>query len=412
MLDAAQIAIPREGLDSADLASLGVFKPNREAPIHRWVSFTEGFSAQLVARELDRARRRLHVFDPFGGTGTTPLVAVQLGHRASWTEVNPYLTEVAQTKLAAASAPSALRERTIQAICDLVKSGPAAVPSQHPLLEINARRDFFQSDSLQELLGWVARFDGANDALARSLGRAAVGSAAVPASNMKRAVDLRRRTAAELQKPRPVVTTLVRDRLERMVSDLLESLPAQGSGEWTGSDARSLDQVVSNIDLVVTSPPYLNGTNYFRNTKLELLLLGLIQDERDLAGLRTAAVTAGINNVSRRIGEPVTPVPAQEVAAALDGVAYDQRIPKMVRAYFADMGAILSALRRAMSDGGHLVLDIGDSKFAGVHVDTPGILSAIATDNGWTLDDEETIRTRRSKDGSPLCQKLLKLSLN
>ncbi len=53
------------------------------------------------------------------------------------------------------------------------------------------------------------------------------------------------------------------------------------------------------FDLAVTSPPYLNGTNYFRNTKIELWLLGLIDGESDLAGYHAQAVAAGINNVSR-----------------------------------------------------------------------------------------------------------------
>jgi hypothetical protein len=91
----------------ADL--LGVFKPNKSAPIHRWVSFTEGFSAQLVAGELSDARRSRHVYDPFGGTETTPIVAAQLGHRSVWSEVNPYLREVAETKMMAAGSDARAR---------------------------------------------------------------------------------------------------------------------------------------------------------------------------------------------------------------------------------------------------------------------------------------------------------------
>src|SRR5438067_8240828 len=85
-----------EGLDvEFAVATLGVFQPNKTAPFHRWVTFTEGFSAQLVTRQLARASGLLDVYDPFGGTGTTPLVAAQLGHRGLWSEVNPYLEEVA-----------------------------------------------------------------------------------------------------------------------------------------------------------------------------------------------------------------------------------------------------------------------------------------------------------------------------
>jgi len=41
------------------------------------------------------------VLDPFGGAGTTALVALQLGHRAISIEINPAYTEEARQRLAA-----------------------------------------------------------------------------------------------------------------------------------------------------------------------------------------------------------------------------------------------------------------------------------------------------------------------
>src|ERR1700734_2272956 len=96
--------------------SLGVFGPNRQEPFHRWVHLTEGYSAQLVARELGGAPRDRLVYDPFGGTGTTPLVAVELGFRAIWAEVNPYLREAASTKVAAVTASPGERARAAEEI--------------------------------------------------------------------------------------------------------------------------------------------------------------------------------------------------------------------------------------------------------------------------------------------------------
>ena len=52
------------------------------------------------------------------------------------------------------------------------------------------------------------------------------------------------------------------------------------------------------IDCVITSPPYLNGTNYIRNTKLELKLNDFIDSEKDLPKYLSKGIIAGINNVS------------------------------------------------------------------------------------------------------------------
>jgi hypothetical protein len=393
--------------------ALGVFAPNKAAPVHRWVSFTEGFSARLVFEELHDAPAGTYVFDPFGGTGTTPVLAAQLGLRAGFAEVNPYLREAAETKIAALAADRAERGHATAELLGGLLRGPAdddaAAAAANPLARANATRDFVAPAVLDELVGWLLRFEAMEAPLARRLGRLAVATAAIGVSNMKRAVDLRRRTATELARRRPEVREVVRKHVSDMVADAHAIPVATGTGRLVSTDARTLPDDVPEIDIVVTSPPYLNGTNYFRNTKLELLLLGLIEDEAALGAHRTRAITAGINNVSRRIAEPARFAHVEPVAERLDAAAYDPRIPTMVRAYFSDMAIVLERLRARMRPGGRLVLDIGDSRFAGVHVDTPELLAAVAESHGWVRGDTRVLRTRTAKDGSPLCQKLLSL---
>ena len=120
-------------------------------------------------------------------------------------------------------------------------------------------------------------------------------------------------------------------------------------------------------------------------------------------------MTAGINNVSKRIREPSVIAAVEDVAVKLDECAYDVRIPRMIRAYFSDMQIVLATTRTAIKPGGRMVLDIGDSRFAGVHVDVPELLVLIAEGVGWEIEDVEVIRNRVAKDGNPLCQKLLRL---
>ncbi len=394
----------------ADVESLGVFKANRDAPFHRWVHLTEGFSAQLVAAELAKDRNAQLVYDPFGGTGTTPLVAAEMGRVGTWAEVNPYLREAATIKIAAACANAEKRKEAAASLVSLLSLGPVPNPEadlKHPLAMANEVRDFFSGKALGELFGWLRRFDTATG-LARRIGLLSVATSAIHASNMKRAVDLRRRTERELLQARPDASEAVRERVWLMISDLTGTPIAPGSGTNVSTDARVLPEDFGPVDLVVTSPPYLNGTNYCRNTKLELLLLGLIQSEDGLMDIRSRSVTAGINNVSKRIREPTVIATVEEVAVKLDECAYDVRIPRMIRAYFSDMQIVLATTLAVLKPGGRMLLDIGDSRFAGVHVDVPELLGLIATDVGWEIEDVEIIRNRVAKDGNPLCQKLLR----
>ena len=175
-------------------------------------------------------------------------------------------------------------------------------------------------------------------------------------------------------------------------------------------DARN-NEYIDTFDCVITSPPYLNGTNYIRNTKLELKLNDFISSENDLPSFHSKGIVAGINNVSKRTAiDTVLPV-VEPYWEQLQPVAYDERIPKMVAGYFRDMDMVIQKLSRSMKSGGLFTMDIGDSQFAGVHIPTHLILSDICAQYGFALYDEEILRERRSKNGKVLTQRLLRYRL-
>ena len=134
------------------------------------------------------------------------------------------------------------------------------------------------------------------------------------------------------------------------------------------------------MDAVVTSPPYLNGTNYFRNTKIELCFLGHLTQKSDLRRFRDSAITACINDVTigktLSVGEGCAlPARLQRILGQLSASAYDARIPAMVRSYFQEMGTVLSGIARVVRPGGTVAIDLGDSCYGGVHVATDAILA-------------------------------------
>ena len=389
---------------------IGVFASNRALPFHRWFPFVEGYSAELVERALSEGTPAGAIFDPFGGSGTTALTAALHGRDCYFTEVNPYMAWIADVKVNQA--------RTVSASLGGVESlrGLAArcldapipeVPSDHPLLAANAKRGFFDSgvaETIVGLLAWLAEhLDGAHLESAKL----AVAASIIPASRMIRRTDLRRRTASD---PKPIdAREAVAEKLNDIANDIEEhGHRIAGTATQLGTDVRGDWSAPSKIGLAVTSPPYLNGTNYCRNSKLELLSLGLITNERELTDLRVSSISAGINNVSRRRAVPTKFAGVEAVAEKLDAVAYDQRIPTLVRTYFADMAIGLAQMRRNSLRGARLLLDIGDSRYSGVHVPTHELLAEVASQRGWQLRDQEVIRTRRSFDGTQLVQVLLR----
>jgi hypothetical protein len=399
------VAATKEPLTSANL---GVFKDNRARPIHRWYPFLEGYSSDLVTEILDSAAAETVVMDPFAGSGTTLLAASIRNLTSVFCEVNPYLAWVTKVKV---NSSRLVTESDLAALERFVKVLQSSTPSAkakafHPLLDADMRRNFFPVGVAQRVVTAMAWIDMHLDGPSADLAKMACTTSLIASSNMVRRTDLRKRTPSD---PAPVsFIDAVIDKLKMMQIDcrVMPGVLRTGT-QQLATDVRTLSSGEPIVDLIVTSPPYLNGTNYCRNTKLEMLALKMLETENDLSDVRSQSITAGINNVSRRRDTPKEIPDVESIVRELDVVAYDSRIPKLVRAYFSDMETAFGRLRQATRPRGRLFLDIGDSQFAGVHVPTHDLLTSTAETQGWAFKSTRLIRSRRSYDGSQLSQVLL-----
>jgi DNA modification methylase len=391
----------------SDRTGLGVFGANKNRPFHRWYPFVEGYSSELVERALNEPAPEGVVMDPFGGSGTTALAAATLGRDSVFAEVNPYLAWIADVKvnqsrqLASDGTAGELRAVAVEVFGTL-----PPVDENHALMVADRRRAFFPEDVAEQVVGILHLFDKALVGPAREIARLALATSLIPASNMVRRTDLRKRIPSD---PVPVdLRSAVASRLTDFADDVDDHGGSiQGAARHIAGDVRDGWIEEPEVAVVVTSPPYLNGTNYCRNTKLELLALGFIATEHELKNLRLSMISAGINNVSkgRLVADRIDCV--EPIAQQLDEVAYDVRIPTLVRTYFSDMRVALSKVREHAVTGARMYFDIGDSRYSGVHVPTHTLLRQIAEHEGWRFLNEEILRTRRSYDGSELTQVLM-----
>lgn len=394
-------------------SALGVFGDNRKRPIHRWYPFIEGYSAELVDLALDNARDTSGVFDPFGGSGTTALTAAFRGISSAFTEANPYMAWLANVKVNStrrARVTGADVGALIQLANELSELRLPSAPAEHPLILADKRREYFPPGVAGEIAALVGEMRRRFPEPVRDLALVALATAITPSSNMIRRTDLRRRTPKD---SRPASFRCEVSRNLRMVADDVVGSGgnAHGRAVHVGDDAKSGWSTAEPITAVITSPPYLNGTNYGRNTKLELLALGFLDDEAELVGLRTREITAGINNVAKRNAVPTEFSAVEKIAEQVARASYDRRIPSMIRGYFSDMSLVFHRLAMNSADGAEMWLDIGDSRYAGVPVPTHSLLSSVAELSGWRQVDERILRTRRSYDGTALVQSVLKFEM-
>lgn len=305
------------------------FQESRRQPVHGWYPYVEGFSATYVRDALLRGGTPPRtVYDPFGGAGTTQLVASYLGIKSFYSEINPFMAFVAETKVKAASWARQNLKITKGVIAEfLAQLTPEYLTELGQQIDLTAyaqafpERDFFEEMHLRHLLA-------ARDLAVRlgkpfppieSLLLLACAANAVHSSNMTRRADLRRRRADEYLTRVVNVASYIAESIKRMVEDI-DHLPSQmAEMVKVSEDCRQIPPDFANsFEMAITSPPYLNGTNYFRNTKIELWLLGYIQSETELAEFCKRAIAAGINNISRSKGVHREFESVEKVARQLD----------------------------------------------------------------------------------------------
>ena len=404
--------------DANDSRDRGVtFRENQNRDVYSWYPYVEGFSAAYVRDTIFRNPSKPRtIYDPFGGSGTTQLAASQLGIRSFYSEVNPLMSFVAETKVnSAAWARENLglsTRRFEQFLSNITTNvldgiGPDLDEEVSRFHQGFPERNFFDEKHLRQLLAAkriAIEIAGESQHL-RNLFLLACASNVVHSSHMTRRADLRRRRPDEYKTRVVDVPGSISVLAERMLNDI-RNLPPETAEMYRVSDdcRHCISEFQNAFDLALTSPPYLNGTNYFRNTKLELWYLNFIAGEEDLVRLHKRSIVAGINSVSRSHPSPHRFTQVENAVSQLSEKAQDGRIPLLVRQYFSDMFDVLASVLAYLVPGGNLYLDIGDSKFYGVHVPTDVLLLDVAREAGFDIKHRHILAKRYSRDKSDLVQ--------
>lgn len=388
------------------------FANNKNISIHRWYPYIEGFSQGFVDEILDKFSNDILVYDPFNGSGTTTLTCSYRGVKSIGTEVNPLMRFIANTKVN--TVKSILENNKIKKIEQLI----SMIDTNYENIDIDINQyinscyinsDFFTEDALKQIAFIKNIISNIEDKDIIDIARVSLAAICVECSNMIRSVDLRRRKAKEFDRVPKNVLDRYKKQLELILNDINQYNDAKIEPmKIVGNNAKDLNQEYKGkVDLIITSPPYVNGTNYFRNTKLELWILDFIENESDLKNLRGDAMTAGINNVSNRKDDILEFDFVEQYAVQLDELSPDKRIPKLIRSYFSDIDKVFKNFYNILKQNGLIYFDIGDSQYYNVHIPVDKIIQKIAKINGFNTKLVNIARNRRSKNGMLLTQKVI-----
>lgn len=397
------------------------FKNSKTIPFQRWYPYAEGYSPDFVTSIISKYISEAGlVYDPFSGTGTTIFAADSMGFSTVYSEVNPVLQFLIDVKLRvlvlSPSARISLSEELYAISNDLLKFKT----KEDEVLRTNYVASFktsiyFSDKSFSQILAAKTFTRNLQDGLIKDLITIAIISSLIPSSFLKKQGDLRFRTQKELNKGVPPFSKVLADTISLIIEDLCNSefLSISQHHNLIVQNAKNiaLTDFKTPISYVITSPPYLNGTNYIRNTKLELWFMEYLASDKDLRFYRDEILTSGINDVKMDASldyniEDVSPI-LKGTLSDLNHSAYDIRIPQMTKSYFAEMYGFFKDLRAKLSDNAHIFIDLGDSAFNNIHIKTDLILIELLQSLGYTLIQNEKLRERRSRGGMVLSQVLI-----
>jgi SAM-dependent methyltransferase len=388
-----------------------LFPEDRAA--HEWYRFVLSFPPQLVREYverflIDKSRR---VLDPFCGTGTTLVECKKLGIPSVGLEAHPmpalaskvktdwsvgslalkrYAYRVAKVAEAEIRRPRAeFRVLAEDAHKLLLKGSISPVPLHKTLILLEAISSEGMKPCSQHALLALAT------ALVKDIGNLHFGP----------------EVGARGHKDDAPVVDLWLSKMLAMADDLklLRDKAATESRVWQ-HDSRSAVPGLrpASIDAVITSPPYPNEKDYTRTTRLESVLLGLINSRKELRQLKEGLLRSNTRNVYKADtdDEWIEKFPdIQAIARRIEErrkelgktSGFERLYHRVAKLYFGGMARHFADLRPLLRPGARLAYVVGDqASFLRVMIRTGQILAQVAESLGYEVESIDLFRTRLS----------------
>jgi DNA modification methylase len=388
--DVEKIIYPRSA--HLEYAEAVTPKENKTEPIHNWFAFRHAFGPNLVSDLVDAIslRKEDKVLDPFCGSGTSLLACKEKEISATGLDILPLSVFITNVKLREYS-PIKLRETL-----DLLLVGKEKARGSLPQIPIVDKG--FSPAMRGEILLLKNKINSVRARKERDFFMLALLSILEKFSKTSKDGAFLRLVNDRKLYRKKLLPTFARTSLG-MIRDI-ENNNGKGSlsnGRWTAhrADARNIPEKYGLFNAIITSPPYLNRHDYTRIYSLELAV-GFVKSHNELKKLRYNTLCSHVEarpntsekefDASKLLRETLQKIHKKDLN--------NPRVYKMIEGYFTDMFQFLKSGANVLETGGHLVLVIGNVRFAGISIPVDQILVQLAEQAGLRYKDIWTVRLR------------------
>jgi hypothetical protein len=405
---------------------------NKSLPVHRWVPWIAGFSAQFVEGAIEgylpkSSRSRQQVLDPFAGVGTTMVEALKAGCNTIGYEINPFAALAARAKVNSVDVPFQRLSSQVDEFCLALEGFEAEVDrrwaqgGEERVAEVvnalraarpsgfRSRIPFFSPPIEAKFLYALRRTEPLPE-IERTLFRVALGATMISYSNYTYEPSLSSRPGAGKPLIENVSVALpVCRKLREMVDDVRWAQEKFGAAwrrrqrDVINASYFSAAVPAGTVSLLVTSPPYMNNYHYVRNTRPQLHWLGLIDGSNDLRECEhesfgkfwqtvRQAPAMGLDFEFPELAEKIKYLRGLNIdRGAYGGPGW----ANYVTSYFNDSNRLLRLVQHQLKSGARAIIVVGNSIIQGVEFKVDHLLAQMAEQHHLKVEDSQIVRTKR-----------------
>ncbi|MER8417903.1 hypothetical protein [Mesorhizobium sp. M1329] len=355
--------------------------------------FPARMAPELALEKLNELSSAGLVLDPMAGSGTVLRQATDLGHQAIGFDMDPLA--VLMTRVLTAAVNDALVLDLVERVnkrIDAMSVEEAILPWMDNDPETAVFADFWFADPQKPELRRIAcALDQLSGELSSPDEHLAIDLLKIALSRLIITKDKGASLARDVSHSRPHKVAdandfEVRPMFDRSINAVrkrLSEAPPAGGAAITLGDARTLTSVAdASVDVVLTSPPYLNAIDYMRGHRLSLIWLG--HRLRDLRAIRSNSI--GAERAPDKVDEAIELATIQAAMGEIDQLP--TKFASMIARYVQDIRLMVSEIARVLKTGARATFVVGNSCLRDVFIRNSEAVAAAARLAGLTLVSE------------------------
>lgn len=394
---------------------------NNKAPIHRWFPFLFGFSNNLVRETFQyfSLKNDSLVFDPFMGSGTTGVIGRELDVNVVGNEINPFLHKICKIKT-----NTEVDVNTLLFYSDLVYDKSKSEWHNMNVEDVQSSIcKCYDEENLKKLIS--LRNNIMYDTDIPELYRSYLFMLVTMMLPQTASVGINVPYISYTHKRKPLECFSVYERnLEIIVSDLQQTYGSYDKGNSIDvflHDSRNKNDDIENtsVDMIFTSPPYLNNFDYGESLKIFLYFWKLADDWNDITKtIREPSLVSSTTHYKKGdyVSKSDEDILGDEFIAnspnMSDKIINDVHLIRrkinenkrrkktfdiLTLLYFKDMFNVINEMYRVVKEQSASFIIIGDSAPYGVHISTDTYIGEMSIECGFKSYTLIPIRKRGHK---------------